>query len=297
MSEDAEMLPLRQPGGVPLHEGAAVFSGMLDGFSRQQVSRGLAKETIQMRRWQVWRFQRFADSYPWEWLPGDVEDFTTSLFSGPRPLSCSTVRVYHLTLRAFCDFITGQRYGWVAECRSRFGPVPTQVCFEWNTVAHTVDYEGTLGRRPLDVDELDALFAVADARMEMLRTFTFTRWVLLRRASRASSGDTAVGAVRHVKASLRGLVTFLAWIEEQPTPLRELTQEQVEEFINLRPHDDGSHGSLPGQPNVTSHATLKSRRFHARSPRSAHPRSISSTSSTPSPQITASRSMHVSHQC
>ena len=163
------MLLLRQPGVVPLHEDAAVFSGMLDGFSRQQVSRGLAKETIQMRRWQVERFQRFAGSYPWEWLPGDVEDFTTNLFSDPKPLARSTVRIYHLTLRAFCDFITDQRYGWVAECRARFGSVPTQVCFEWNTVAHTVDFEGTPGRRPLDYDELEALFAVADARVETLR--------------------------------------------------------------------------------------------------------------------------------
>ncbi|HPU04745.1 MAG TPA: site-specific integrase, partial [Rhodoglobus sp.] len=164
MGKDAEVLMLRQPGVVPLREDAAVFSGMLDGFSRQQVSRGLATQTIQVRRWQVERFQRFTDSYPWEWLPGDVEDFTTSLFSGPRPLARSTVRIYHLTLRAFCDFITDQRYGWVAECRSRFGSVPTQVCFEWNTVAHTVDFEGAPGRRPLDYDELDALFAVADAR-------------------------------------------------------------------------------------------------------------------------------------
>lgn len=163
------MLLLRQPGVVPLHEDAAVFSGMLDGFSRQQKSRGLATQTIQMRRWQVERFQRFADSYPWEWLPGDIEDFTTSLFSGSRPLARSTVRIYHLTLRAFCDFITDQRYGWVAECRSRFGSVPTQVCFEWNTVAHTVDFEGAPGRRPLDYDELDALFSVADARVETLR--------------------------------------------------------------------------------------------------------------------------------
>ena len=115
------------------------------------------------------RFQRFAGTYPWEWLPGDVEDFTTSLFSGPKPLARSTVRIYHLTLRAFCDFITDQRYGWIAECRPRFEAAPSQVCFEWNTVAHTVDFEGMPGRRPLDYDELDALFEVADARVEMLR--------------------------------------------------------------------------------------------------------------------------------
>lgn len=67
---------------------------------------------------------------------------------------------------------------------------------------------------------------------QMLRTYT--RWVLLRRASRDNSGDIAVGAVRHVKASLRGLVTFLTWIDEQQTPLRHLTQAQIEEFVNLR---------------------------------------------------------------
>ena len=57
---------------------------------------------------------------------------------------------------------------------------------------------------------------------QMLRTYT--RWVLLRRASRDSSGDISAGAARHVKASLRGLVAFLTWAEEQQTPLRALTQ-------------------------------------------------------------------------
>jgi len=69
-------------------------------------------------------------------------------------------------------------------------------------------------------------------RRQMLRTYT--RWVLLRRASRDSSGDIAIGAARHVKASLRGLVTFITWIEEQHSPLRDLSQAQIEEFINLR---------------------------------------------------------------
>lgn len=67
---------------------------------------------------------------------------------------------------------------------------------------------------------------------QMLRTYT--RWMLLRRASRGPSGDIAIGAARHVKASLRGLVTFPTWAEEQQTPLRVLTQAQIEEFITLR---------------------------------------------------------------
>lgn len=67
---------------------------------------------------------------------------------------------------------------------------------------------------------------------QMLRTYT--RWVLMRRASRDAAGDIAIGAARHLKASLRGLITFLTWAEEQQTPLRALTQAQIEEFITLR---------------------------------------------------------------
>lgn len=161
-------MSLRPRGVALLNEPAAVFGAMLDGFARQQTSRGLASQTILVRRWQVERFARFTDTYPWQWLPGDVEDFTTSLFSGRRPLARSTVRSYHLTIRAFLNFVTDQRYDWVAECRSRFGSVPTQVCFEWNTVAHTADFEGRPGRRPLDYGELEALFAAADSRVDEL---------------------------------------------------------------------------------------------------------------------------------
>ena len=46
--------------------------------------------------------------------------------------------------------------------------------------------------------------------------------------------DIAFGAARHVKASLRGLVIFLTWVEDQRAPLHDLTQTQIEEFINLR---------------------------------------------------------------
>lgn len=67
---------------------------------------------------------------------------------------------------------------------------------------------------------------------QMLRTYT--RWVLLRRATRDSSGDIAVGAAQHIKASLRGLVALLTWVDEHNTPLRALNQAQIEEFMSLR---------------------------------------------------------------
>ncbi len=167
-SDDTGVTMLRLAGVSVLHESGAVFAGMLDGFARQQFSRGLASETVRMRRWQLERFRRFAGSYPWEWLPGDLEGFTTQLVSGTRPLAHSTIRVYHLTVRMFCDYLTDQRYGWLAECRARFGSVPSQICFEWNTVAHVNAFEGRPERRPLDYGELDALFSVADARIGKL---------------------------------------------------------------------------------------------------------------------------------
>lgn len=166
-----ELRQLRSAGVALLNEPAAVFAEMLEGFSRQQISRGLAAETIRMRRRQLVRLQGFTNTYPWEWLPGDVEDFTTMLRSGPKPRARSTIRIYHQTIHMFCNYLTDQRYGWMSECRSRFGQVPSQICFEWNTIAHVSDYEGQPGRRPLDYDELERLFEVADSRVdELIRT-------------------------------------------------------------------------------------------------------------------------------
>ena len=70
----------------------------------------------------------------------------------------STVRGYHLTLRMFCDYLTDARYDWPRQCLDRFGQVPSQVCHEWNTVAHLNEYEGRPARRPLTYDELQVLF-------------------------------------------------------------------------------------------------------------------------------------------
>ena len=47
--------------------------------------RGFAERLIR-------RFQEFCESYPWEWTPADVEDFTVSLTSGQNRLALSTIR-------------------------------------------------------------------------------------------------------------------------------------------------------------------------------------------------------------
>jgi len=105
------------PGVVHLDEPAAVFTGMVEGWCRQQRSRMLGDATITSRERLVRRFQAFAESYPWQWTPGDIEDFTVSLTSGSDRLAVSTIRGYHLALRMFCDYITDGRYEWAKQCR------------------------------------------------------------------------------------------------------------------------------------------------------------------------------------
>lgn len=129
-------------GVVHLDEQAAVFAAMLSGWERQQRSRLLAEATIEPRVALLRRFTEFAGSFPWQWNAGDVEDFTLSLMSGGARLAPSTIRGYHLTLRMFCAYLLDGRYGWVSECEQRFGAIPSQVCHDFNTVAHLNDYEG-----------------------------------------------------------------------------------------------------------------------------------------------------------
>ena len=153
-------------GVIHLDEEAAVFEGMLEGWARQQKSRLLGDSTVSTRLSLLRRFAGDVESYPWKWGPGDVEEFTVGLTSGKGRLAPSTIRGYHLTLRMFCDYLCDARYEWMSQCADRFGQVPSQVCHEWNTVAHLNDYEGNPARRPLTYDELETLFDFLDDRVD-----------------------------------------------------------------------------------------------------------------------------------
>ena len=155
-------------GVLHLNEEIAVFEAMLTGWSRQQRSRMLGDSTIAERDRLVRRFAEFAESYPWNWSPGDVEDFTVSLTSGKDRRAISTIRGYHLTLRMFCDYLTDARYEWAKQCRDRFDQVPAQICHEWNTVAHLNEYEGRPQRRPLTYTEIQTLIDYLDDRVETI---------------------------------------------------------------------------------------------------------------------------------
>lgn len=157
------------PGVAHLDPAESMFEAMLEGWERQQRSRFLRAGTIAPRLRLVRRFTEFTGQYPWQWSPGELEAFTSQLASGDRPVVASTVRGYQVTLRLFCEFVTDGRYGWAVECDRRFGEAPVQICHEWNTVAHVVDYEGQPGRRALSYDEVQVLFDAADGRVEEIR--------------------------------------------------------------------------------------------------------------------------------
>lgn len=134
-----------------------MFAAMISAWEDQQRSRFLRKETIEQRVAAVRRFAGFADLYPWQWTPAEVEAWFSDLASsGPKVRAFSTVRGYQLALRLFCEYLTDHRYGWIAVCLERFGAAPAQVLHEWNTVSHVSEFEGRPGRRALTYDEVQA---------------------------------------------------------------------------------------------------------------------------------------------
>lgn len=161
--------PLRRLGNVrALDEKQFVLDAMLSGWSDQQASRALSWQTIASRAQVVRRFGEFTGRYPWEWSPGDMEDFTTQAKSRPHPAARSTIRGYHTIIRLFCDYLTDARYEWATECEERFGSTPQQICHEWNTATHLLDYEGRAERRALTYDELEQFFTAVDERVETI---------------------------------------------------------------------------------------------------------------------------------
>lgn len=151
-----------------LDEKQFVFDAMLSGWRDQQASRGLTRQTVEGRVQVIRRFGDFTGRYPWEWSPGDLEDYTTQAKSRPRPAARSTIRAYHTIIRLFCGYLTDGRYEWAMECEQRFGSMPQQICDEWNTAAHLLDYEGRPERRALTYDELEQFFTAVDERVETI---------------------------------------------------------------------------------------------------------------------------------
>jgi hypothetical protein len=128
-------------GAVPLRPGPALFEATLKGWRRQQAARRLTGPLIEGRIRLVRRYGEFTGAWPWQWTPGQVEDWITS-----GGWAHSTVRSYEGALAVFLSYVCDPRYGWIAECEQQVGARPVQVCHEGNTAVHAAEYEG---RRPL----------------------------------------------------------------------------------------------------------------------------------------------------
>lgn len=148
-----------------LHPEDAVLGAMLRGWEQQLLGgRRMAQRTVRAYLGTVNRFLAFTDEYPWLWTAAHFDEWMAELV-GARQRKKSTLRNYQGAVRDFCTYLTSPHYKWPEECEKRFGTHPVQICHEWNTVGHLVDYEGDPDRRPLNRTELQQLLDYADDRV------------------------------------------------------------------------------------------------------------------------------------
>lgn len=149
----------------PLRMAEAVFDAALVGWARQQSARHLSEQTKRRGAAMVRRFCAEAGLWPWEWQSLHVDEWLEDLASPPKRRSVATLRSYQASLRTFLDYLTDERYPWLAICELEFGARPVQIIDERNAIAHVVEYEGHPGRRPLTREELTLFFDHCDARV------------------------------------------------------------------------------------------------------------------------------------
>jgi hypothetical protein len=153
-------------GVALLREEDAVLEAMLAGWARQQLGgRGLSARTVSQRQAVVRQFLGHAGEYPWNWTAAHLDDWSADLV-GVAGKAKSTIRSYHDAIRSFESYLIAPQYRWAEECQDRFGAHPARICFESNTTAHLVDYEGGPDRRPMTREELQRFFDYADGRVD-----------------------------------------------------------------------------------------------------------------------------------
>lgn len=152
-------------GVRPLRMAEAVFEASLSGWGRQQAARHLAESTKRKGAAMVRRFRVETGLWPWEWGAIHVDEWLEDLAVAPKRRSVSTLRSYQATLRGFLDYLTDERYPWLAICEVEFGVRLVQILDERNSIRHVVEYEGRPGRRPLTREELVLFFDHCDARV------------------------------------------------------------------------------------------------------------------------------------
>ena len=182
---DAALARVFGDGVRPLRIETALFDAVLEGWRRAQGGRHLTESTKHTRERVVRRFCEHVGCWPWEWQALDVDEWIEDLGGPPQRRAVTTLRGYQGALRGFMDYLTDERYPWVAICEREFGCRPVQILFEENSIAHLAEFEGQPSVRPFTREELVVFFDYCDARVEELRR-------LRRKGSLAALRDAAL---------------------------------------------------------------------------------------------------------
>lgn len=203
------MVVVETPGAAPvrlltsnvplLRAEAQVFDAMLGGWRNQMMARGLTTATIESRNRVIERFQEFTNDFPWSWQAADLDEYFAerrSTSRNGRPLALSTLRAESNAISMFCSFVCDARYGWVELCEERFGDVPSQIAFEWNTPRHKTDDAVTPGRRAFTLEELQHFFDTVDDFVDAHHQAGSKEWLTAMRDSVAFKVAYAYGLRR-----------------------------------------------------------------------------------------------------
>ncbi len=117
---------IRFPLAHTAPDADAFLAAVLTGWKNQQLAQNLSAGTIGRRARSVLRMASSSGKFPWEWLPGDADDFFAHL-RGVQNLSHNSVRAYQTDVKLFLEFAGDPIYDWNERCGQLFGTVFSQV--------------------------------------------------------------------------------------------------------------------------------------------------------------------------
>ncbi len=157
---------IRFPLARTAPDADAFLAAVLMGWKNQQLAQNLSAGTIGRRARSVLRMASSSGKFPWEWLPGDADDFFAHL-RGVQNLSHNSVRAYQTDVKLFLEFAGDPIYDWNERCGQLFGTVFSQVVTDVNRARHT-QQTGEASKRPFSVRELQEFFDLADLEPERI---------------------------------------------------------------------------------------------------------------------------------
>ncbi len=164
--DDVEGRIIRFPQGRSSANPDVFLTAVLTGWKNQQLAQNLTVGTIGRRARSIMRMVSFSGKFPWEWLPGDADEFFAHL-RGVQNLSHNSVRAYQTDVKLFLEFAGDPLYEWNDRCGQLFGTVFSQVVTDINR-AHHAQATGEASKRPFSMSELQEFFDLADLEPERI---------------------------------------------------------------------------------------------------------------------------------